>query len=361
MRILISIGHPAHVHYFKNFIKIMKKRGHEFMVVAIDKSITHQLLKYYKIPFISRKNYPPSLIGKFLRIPFTDLFFIKKAKRYKPDLMIGISGTHISHAGKTLRIPSVVLDDTDHADLAHWSYKSFSTNILTPNCFKKDFGSKHIRFNGYLELCYLHPKIFKPDRSINKVLNIVDDEKYVILRFVSWNASHDKGYSGLSLEMKYSLVKELSKHARVFISSEGELPEKLKRYQIRIKPEKMHSALYYCSLVIGESGTMTSECAVLGVPAIQISGLPKGTIGTLEELENYGLVKLYQNYSEDVLNYAIKIIRRNNTKKVWKTKRDKMLSEKIDVNGFLIWFIENYPKSVKKIKENQSYLEKFKH
>ena len=56
MRILISIGHPAHVHYFKNFIKIMKKRGHEFMIIAIDKNITHQLLNYYKIPFISRKN-----------------------------------------------------------------------------------------------------------------------------------------------------------------------------------------------------------------------------------------------------------------------------------------------------------------
>ena len=250
-----------------------------------------------------------------------------------------------------------LLDDTDHANFAHLSYKSFATTILTPACFKKDFGKKHIKFNGYMELCYLHPKYFKPEPLIKKKLQIANDEKYVILRFVSWNASHDKGYSGLSLETKLTLVKELSKYAKVFISSESELPIGLKSYQIKINPTDMHSALYYSSLVFGESGTMTSECAVLGVPAIQISGLPKGTIGTLQEQENYGLIKVFQNYSEDVLNEAISLIMGENVKKEWKRKAKTMISEKIDVNKFLIWFIENYPESIKNSKENDSKFE----
>lgn len=35
-----------------------------------------------------------------------------------------------------------------------------------------------------------------------------------------------------------------------------------------------------------------------------------------------------------------------------------MLSDKIDVTAFMVWFIENYPKSAKIMKENPSETEK---
>ena len=46
MNIFIDIGHPAHVHYFKNLIKIMEKE-HEaiFTVTSRDKEMAHYLLK----------------------------------------------------------------------------------------------------------------------------------------------------------------------------------------------------------------------------------------------------------------------------------------------------------------------------
>ena len=47
MRILIDIGHPAHVHYFKNFIWQMQKKGHEFMITARDKEVALNLLDKY--------------------------------------------------------------------------------------------------------------------------------------------------------------------------------------------------------------------------------------------------------------------------------------------------------------------------
>jgi hypothetical protein len=34
--------------------------------------------------------------------------------------------------------------------------------------------------------------------------------------------------------------------------------------------------------------------------------------------------------------------------------------EKIDVTAFMVWFIENYPESVKVIKENPDYQHRFK-
>ena len=37
-----------------------------------------------------------------------------------------------------------------------------------------------------------------------------------------------------------------------------------------------------------------------------------------------------------------------------------MLKEKIDVTDFMIWFIENYPKSVQTMKVNPDYQYKFR-
>jgi len=39
-------------------------------------------------------------------------------------------------------------------------------------------------------------------------------------------------------------------------------------------------------------------------------------------------------------------------------KRKRMLSDKIDVTAFMIWFIEKYPESVDIMKENSSEIEK---
>ena len=32
MRILFDIGHPAHVHYFKNLIELLKKNGNQILI-----------------------------------------------------------------------------------------------------------------------------------------------------------------------------------------------------------------------------------------------------------------------------------------------------------------------------------------
>ena len=78
-------------------------------------------------------------------------------------------------------------------------------------------GKKHIRFKGFFELAYLHPNNFKPDISVLDDLGMDINDKYVVIRFVSWNAHHDIGHKGMSLEIKKKLIKELEKHAKIFI------------------------------------------------------------------------------------------------------------------------------------------------
>ena len=66
MKILFDLGHPAHVHYFKNLIKLLEQNGNQVLIIARQKDVTHNLLKHYNIPFISRGKGAKSLSGKLL-------------------------------------------------------------------------------------------------------------------------------------------------------------------------------------------------------------------------------------------------------------------------------------------------------
>jgi uncharacterized protein len=118
---------------------------------------------------------------------------------------------------------------------------------------------KVIKYAGYHELAYLHPKRFTPDKTVLQELGVNENEKFVIMRFVSWNATHDVGHKGISFENKLRAIKEFSKYAKVFISSESELPNELKKYKINIEPNRIHDAIAFSSLLFGESATMVSE------------------------------------------------------------------------------------------------------
>ena len=50
----------------------------------------------------------------------------------------------------------------------------------------------------------------------------------------------------------------------------------------------------------------------------------------------------------------------SNLREVFQQRRQKMLSDKIDVTAFYTWFIENYPESAKIMKQNPDYQLKFK-
>ncbi|RZB35940.1 MAG: uncharacterized protein SRB2_02738 [Desulfobacteraceae bacterium Eth-SRB2] len=168
-------------------------------------------------------------------------------------------------------------------------------------------------------------------------------------------------HRSLSIEIKIKAVQSFSKHAKVFISSELDLPNELAPYKIPIPPEKMHDALYYANIFYGDSSTMASESGCLGTPAIYVDDVGRGY--TDEEEEKYGLVFNYTALVADQkksIQKGIELLKRPDLKNDWKAKRERMLADKIDVTAFLVWFVENYPRSVKIMKEDPDYQYKFK-
>ena len=344
MKIVVDINHPAHVHYFKNFIWEMEKRGHNIMITASKKDVSYKLLQKYGFEFIELGSYGDSLIKKMINIPIMDYKMYKAVKDFNPDLFLGFGSIRNAHISRILRKPCINLDDSEPSPQEHLLYVPFSDVILTPSCFRKNFGKKHIRYNGYIELAYLHPNWFTPDPSVLEEVGLKLGDKYTVIRFVSWIASHDFGRKGII--DKISLVKELEQYESIFVSSEKKLDNHLEKYRLLISPEKIHNFIYYSNLFVCDGQTMTTEAALLGVPTIRCNSFvgPRD-MGNFIELEHkYGLIFNFNNLN-DAIAKSKELIVDNDLKSIWAKKRCALLKEKIDVTSFLVEFIESYPES----------------
>lgn len=359
MKIVVDINHPAHVHYFKNFIWEMEQRGNNILITASHKDISFDLLNAYEFKYAPLGSYGKALYNKIINIPRLDLRMYNAVKEFDPDLFLGFGSIRAAHISKLMKKPCISLDDSEPAIWEHLLYVPFSDYILTPLCFKKSFGYKHIKYDGFTELAYLHPNYFKPDSQILRDIGIDEQETFFVLRFVSWNAGHDLGQRGLI--DKKMLIEELEKHGKIIISSEGPLEIGFEKYRMKLSPEKMHDLLFYSKLLIGDSQTMTTEAGVLGTPAIRCNTFVGAKdMGNFIELEKkYGLIFNYNNFN-NAFNKIKELVQNPNLKNEWKTKRDRLLADKIDLTAFLIWLIENYPESFQEAKRDSNIAQTFK-
>ena len=332
MNILIDIGHPAHVHVFKNYYKEMTHRGHSVFFTCRDKECTIQLLDYYSLPYHSIGKPYKGTLKKLLGLFVFGWRLRQVAKAHETDLFLSISSMYAAQCAWLMRKEHIVMDDTEHSTFEHMLYKPFSSLILTPSCFEKHMGKKQMRYDGFHELAYLYPGRFEAATDVHKKLGIARDERFAILRFVSWNAAHDKGASGIDLAPKLELVRTLEKHCRVFISAESELPEELAKNQISIAPHEMHSVLNEATLYVGEGASMASECAMLGTPAIYVNSL---NAGTLREQSSYGLIHSFRD-SNGVIDEAELIVSDPVGKLGYAERAALMLREKVDVTSMLV-------------------------
>ena len=318
----------------------MINKGHVFFFTVREGEHQCQLLKEngFKYAIIGHKQ--KGKIRKLVGIFIFSYRIFRIARRFKPDLFLSHGSMYAGYAALIYGRKHIALEDTGNIEQLVFS-KPVSDIILSPCSLNLNLGKKHIKYNGFHELAYLHPKRFKPDISVLDELRIRNGEVFVILRFVSWNATHDFGQYGLLLDQKISLVKEISKYAKIFISSENALPPEFEEYTLRIAPHRLHHALYYSSMYIGEGATTASECAMLGTPALYVNTI---SAGTLEQQEQYGLITCFRNF-EGLIEKAVSILKTPFMKEEILKRRNKMLDENIDVTALLIWFVENYPES----------------
>jgi len=364
MRIIFGVGHPKQVHIRKNIVRNLIKRGHDVQILAIDKDITLYLLNIYGMNYKVYGRHQRDIFRKAFNITACTYKALTIARQFKPDILVA-GNPYLAYVSKILRRSHIMLTDTEHATLSFLLTYPFTDVVCTPSCFRRKINpKKHVSYNGYGELAYLHPNYFKPDPSVLDDLGLSKNDKFIIMRFVSWKATHDAHSRGFSKDFLEKAIESLKEYGHVFITSEQKLNRNLEKYKMQIPPEKLHSALYYASLYFGEGGTTAVEAALLGTPSVHVEAFKtkSGEVvdatkihGNFDELVNkYGMLYTFADQNQ-ALNKALEILQDENAKKEMRKKREKLLREKIDVTAFMTDFIENYPESFYEYMQRKGY------
>ena len=396
MNILIVSAHPAQVHGFRNLREQLIRDGHTVFWATTKKDIAIDLLEQYGIDYFLIEKAPKSFFGR-VRSMLRNLWrLIPYLRRNKIDMVVDRYEPFVTVAAWLTRTPHICEADTEHAAIKCAPFIKMCNAALYPECFYEKIGNDMIYFPGNIEIYYLHPNRFTPS-PVWDLLGIEPDTRFAIVRFVKWDAWHDTHLvGGFTLDQKRELIARLSKHLRVFISSESELPSDLEPYRIHIPIQRMHDVQAAAALFVGESATMASESVVLGTPSIYIDEVGRGYT---DEEARQGLLWMFRPVAnrnsliiEDQKNAAqqksVSLSKKENGKvEPWwisggveeciakaeeiadakfdaasyAKRHQAWMATKIDCTAFLTWFIENYPSSVSETrKADAGFWERFK-
>jgi predicted glycosyltransferase len=340
MRLLVDILHPGHVHFFRHVIAEMTERGDEVLVTARRKEVALDLLDAFDIPHIVLSDQATGTVGLTKEWAARTTRLGSMARKFSPDVLLGIMGVSIAPVGRLLRRPALVFYDTEVATQTNRFVYPMASAVITPDCYNAPVRGKHITYPGYHELAYLHPNRFTPSIERLDAFGLAPDEPFSVVRFVSWESSHDGGEVALDAAQKTALVERLQRHGRIVISSEGRLPPPLESLRLAGPVEDIHHVLAYATLTVGESSTMASESAVLGTPAIHVGQTSRGYVDDLER--RYGLIEHFQPEGFDAALNAAEHATAEPDPERAESARSRMLADKIDVTSWMVDYLEGF-------------------
>jgi len=336
MKLLIDIGHPAHVHLFRRLADVLRSIGWQVLFSVRPKSNNVELLKAFNLPYSECGVFKKSISGKIASLFTRDIAMYRLFKSYNPSITISHSSFYLSQVSWFCGVPNITLEDTGNLE---------QILLYLP------FTDEQIRYNGFHETAYIHPDFNKEDTE-----SLYPQPNVILIRLVDWTASHDIGQQGLSAPVIEHLISLTNDQYKIKILSEKPLPDELQRYALQIEPHRLHDYLSRVNLYIGEGATLASECALMGIPAIYVNSRSAGVI---EAQAAAGLLFHFKN-SEGILEKARELLSDTDTLAIHKVRANHFLQDKINFSRFLAWFIQNYPDSKRIMKENPEYQFKFR-
>jgi len=272
MKIWIDLTNSPHINFFKPFIIEWEKKGNTILITCRDLANTIDLIKQNGWPCNeigghAGKN-PVKKVFSFLIRTVKLMRFIK---REKPDIAISHSSFHSPLIARLSGIPSVYLNDNEHAKGNYIAFR-FASLIFLPE-FLSDVAkklkwdkNKNIRFYpGIKEGIYLSKENFcKPEKSNKDV--------HLFFRPEPWTAQYYKGgdffLDDLLLECKATYRITILPRGKA--QAEHYKAEGFQGIDVSEKAIGLEEIYRQCDLFIGAGGTMTRELALLGIPTISI-------------------------------------------------------------------------------------------
>lgn len=366
MNVLVQMSHPAHFHLYKHVVCNLMNDGHQVFILIKTKDILEDLLKESGLPYhnILKEAHRKSKLSIFGDMLVRDWRMLRFVRKHHIDLLTG-STPEVAQVGWWTRRYRVNTGEDDMCIVPLFQKMAgpFIQTMLSPvTCDNGKLESKTVHYSGFHKLAYLHPNQFTPDKSV--VDRYFPSEKpYFILRFAQLKAYHDIAAEarGINTEVARHLIDLLLPHGEVYITSERVLEPQFEKYRLQINPLDIHHVLAFAKLYIGDSQSMAVEAAMLGTPSLRFNDFA-GKIGVLEELEGqYGLTfGIPSSEPQRLYDIVEDLLAMPDLQRSFQQRRQKMLSEKIDVTAFFTWFIENYPESLETMKANPDYQWNFK-
>ncbi|HLA45160.1 MAG TPA: hypothetical protein VJZ27_17065, partial [Aggregatilineales bacterium] len=231
--------------------------------------------------------------------------------------------------------PHIAFEDTEDSMSQIRLYQPFTKAICVPDCFMHDLGERMVRYPGYHELAYLHPKRFLPDPA--KIAPLASNDRYFVVRFISWDATHDDQQRGTSEAGKEQLIRMLRSHGKVVLSVESHPPVLFDNGHRELNADAMIHLLAFAELYVGEGVTAASEAAVLGTPAVLINSRELGYIKEQEERYRLGYRFADEN---DAIDKIERMLQQRDLKSVWRCRQEVLLRDKIDVTDWMKEFVK---------------------
>jgi predicted glycosyltransferase len=275
MKIWIDISNAPHINLFKDLVKEWISEGHEIIVTCRPLSNTLSLLDLYGIKYSSiGKHYGKNLLKKIMGYPIRVYQLQKFIKPLKVDIAISQSSFHSPVAARLLGIPSIYMNDNEHA-MGNIPAFICATKILIPEFLnikkvRKQGANqkKTIPYPGVKEGIYLWKNYLATDAC----KKIGESPKIIYIRPEPRTAQYYKG----GLNFLDDVIVRLKRNFKIIILTRDE--EQFKHYRtlrfakdcVPEKPISFDDIVKDCLIFIGAGGTMTREMAVIGIPTISV-------------------------------------------------------------------------------------------
>lgn len=352
MRLLIEAHHPAHIHFFKNPVRLWRERGDEVLMLGRDRDVMKQLLAAY--PHI-----PAQIITgarKKNRFPLREMLSRQAAvaaaiRRFRPSLVLSLMGSY-TQAARLLGVPSIIFTDSEFQSFNHKIAHPFATRIYTPQCFWKPLGDKQHRYRGYHELAFLHPRRFTPRPEVLERLRVNGGPlresraqasplpgQYVVIRTSAWDTLHDIGESGLGKAFAPMMRELLARHSVYVVPEGGKIAPEWEQYKLSVPPEDYHDVLAFARLVVTEGASTASEAACLGVPSVYVNTTRRGYLEDQER--RYRLVYNFTD-REAAAAKVSELLAHPPSAEELSRARKRLIDEHVDVTEFVVEEIDRF-------------------
>ena len=332
MNVLIEIGHPAHVHFFRQTIARLKSEGHGLVVVTRDKEITNQLLDRFDIEYLSLSLPATGKLGMASELLSRWSKIRSLIKSRSIDCVASISGISTSFPGKLTGVRNVLFTDNEDAHLSNRIAFPFADVIHTPEFYLEDLGNKHRRYFGLHELAYLQN--FNFDRATEVRHSLGFPERYTIVRLVGNEALHDEGLKTLTDAQLESLEAGLTPWGEIRISSPLKLPPRWEARKLSIPIESVHDVLAGAQLFLGDSPTMAVESSLLGVPAFLFSNRIDA-LGNMVGLSETHQLLDCQKRLEETLASMKRVVNPGEFQQRWRERAERFRNATVPMNDYI--------------------------